>query len=160
MEKETVVLRVAQQLLDDARKELARADEKASSALGTVSALIAVTVVAPRELQFSRQTFTWGWACGLSTCALAVILLMLAVLPRFTTRSRNQVPTYFGDVAQVRHQHELGHLLGQLGDRSSDALLTELRAISKIVVIKYRFTRLGILCAATGAALLTINAIR
>lgn len=159
MEKETVVLRVAQQLLDDARKELARADEKASSALGTISALMAVAVVAPSELQSSRQTLTWERACGLSICALAVILLMLAVLPRFTTRSRSQVLTYFGDVARVRHQ-ELGHLLGQLGERSNEALLTELRAISKIVLIKYRFTRLGILCAATGAALLTINAIQ
>jgi hypothetical protein len=159
MEKETAVLRVAQQLLDDARKELARADEKASSALGTISAIIAVAVVAPSELQFSRQTHTWWWGCGLSICALAVILLMLAVLPRFTPRAHNQVLPYFGEVARVRHQ-ELGHLLEQLADRSSDALLTELRAISEIVVIKYRFARLGILCAATGAALLTLNAIR
>lgn len=160
MEKETVVLRAAQQLLDDARKELARADDKASSALGTISAFIAVSAVAPGEFQFGHQTLSWGWACGLSICAVATILLMLAVLPRFTTRSRSQVPTYFGDVARVRHQRDLGNLLGRLGERSTEALLTELRAISKIVVIKYRFTRLGILCAVTGAAVLAISVIR
>lgn len=160
MEKETVVLRVAQQLLDDARKELARADEKASSVLGAISALIAVAAVAPSEFQFGRQTLTWGWAGGLSICVVAAILLMLAVLPRFTTRSRSPVPTYFGDVARVRHQQDLGRLLGRFSERSGDALLTELRAVSKIVVIKYRFTRLGILCATIGTALLAISAIR
>lgn len=42
MPEETVVSRIAQRLRTDARAELVRADGKASSALGAVSALVAV----------------------------------------------------------------------------------------------------------------------
>lgn len=63
------------------------------------------------------------------------------------------MPAYFGDVARVRHERELDYLLGKLAERSREAVLDELRAISKIVVLRYRFTRLGILCAVAGGAL-------
>jgi hypothetical protein len=159
MENETVVARVAQQLLDDARAELARADDKAASALGAVSALVAVVAVAPGGLRPDREVVAWGWFCGLAICVLAMVLLMLAALPSFTTGSRRQVLAYFGDVARVRHERDLGYLLAQLAERPGEATLNELRAISKIVVTKYRFTWYGILCAVAGGALLVMSAV-
>ncbi|MGH4010211.1 MAG: Pycsar system effector family protein [Pseudonocardiaceae bacterium] len=159
MEDEDVVSRAAQRLLDDARAELTRAEDKASSALGAVSALVAVVAVAPSGLRPGREVVAWGWIFGLSICVLAMVLLMLAALPRFTTGSQRQVLTYFGDVSRVRHERDLGYLLRELAERPSEAVLSELRAISKIVVIKYLFTRLGILCAVTGGALLIMSAI-
>jgi hypothetical protein len=159
MEEETVVSRVAQRLLDDARAELIRADDKASSVLGAVGALVAVVAVAPNGLQSGRRIVTWGWVCGLSICVLAMVLLMLAALPRFSRGSRRQILAYFGDVSRVRHERDLEKLLVQLAERPSEAALSELRAISKIVVIKYQFIRLGIFCAVAGGALLVMNAI-
>ena len=159
MEDETVVSQVALRLLDGARAELTRADDKASSALGAVGALVAVVAVAPSGLRPGREIVAWGWVCGLSVCLLAMVLLMLAALPRFTTGSRRQVLAYFGDVSRVRHERDLDCLLGQLAERPSEAVLSELRAISKIVVTKYRFTRCGILCAVAGGTLLVMSAI-
>ncbi|MGH3832808.1 MAG: Pycsar system effector family protein, partial [Pseudonocardiaceae bacterium] len=73
--------------------------------------------------------------------------------------SRRQVLAYFGDVARVRHEGDLEYLLMQLAERPSEAVLSELSAISKIVVIKYRFARCGILCAIAGGTLLIMSAI-
>ncbi|HEY2764169.1 MAG TPA: Pycsar system effector family protein [Pseudonocardiaceae bacterium] len=160
MEEETVVSRVTQRLLDDARAELTRADDKASSALGGVSAFIAVVAVAPNGLLLGRQAIVWSWVCGLSICVLAMVLLMLAALPRHTIGSRHQVLTYYGDVARVRHERDLGYLLGRLAGSPSEAVLSELRAISKIIVLKYRFIRYGILCGVAGGALLLMSAIQ
>lgn len=159
MEEETVVSRVAQRLLDDARAELTRADDKASSARGAVGALVAVVALVPRGLRPGREILTWVWVCGLVVCALAMVLLMLAALPRFSRGPRRQVLAYFGDVARVRHEGDLEYLLMQLAERPSEAVLSELRAISKIVVTKYRFARCGILCAIAGGALLVMSAI-
>jgi len=159
VEEETAVSRVAQQLLADAREELVRADDKASSTLGAVSALLAIAAVAPGRLPLGQDAVSWGWICGLLVCALAIVLLMLAALPRFTTGARRQVIAYFGDVAGVRHEQDLGFLLAQQATRPDDAVLKELRAISKIVMAKYRFTRLGILCAAAGGVLLVMSAL-
>jgi hypothetical protein len=159
MEEETVVSRVAQRLLADARAELTRADDKAYSVLGAIGALVAVVTVAPNGLQPGRRIITWGWVCGLSICVLAMVLLMLAALPRFTRGSRRQVLAYFGDVSRVRHERELEYLITQLAERPDDAVLSELRAVSKIVVIKYRFTRFGIWCAVAGGALLVMSSI-
>lgn len=159
MEEEAVVTRVAQRLLDDARAELTRADDKSSSARGAIGALVAVVALVPKGLRPGREILTWGWVCGLVICALAMVLLMLAALPRFTRGSRRQVLAYFGDVARVRHEEELEHLLMQLAERPSEAVLSELRAVSKIVVTKYRFTRCGILCAVAGGVLLVASTI-
>lgn len=159
MDEETGGSRAAQQLLDDAREELARADDKASSTLGAVSALVAGAVVAPRELGPGSAAHTWGWAGGLLVCGLGTVLLMLAALPRFTTRSRRQVLTYFGAVARARRQGDLSYLYGCLDMRSSDAIITELRVIGRVVVTKYRCIRLGMICAVAGAVLLIMSVI-
>jgi hypothetical protein len=159
MEEETAVSRAAQRLLDDGRAELIRADDRASSVLGAVGTLVAVVAVVPNGPRPGREIITWEWVCGLSICVLAMVLLMLVALPRFTRGSRRQVLAYFGDVSRIRHERDLANLLVQLAERPSEAVLSELRAISKIVVIKYRFTRLGIMCAVAGGALLVMSAI-
>jgi hypothetical protein len=157
MEEETVVSGVAQQLLNYARAELARADDKASSVLGAVSALVAVAAVAPNRLQPGRSIDTGGWACGLSICALAMILLMFATLPRFAMGSRRHVCAYFGHMSKARHKQELEYLITQLAKRPSEAVLSELRTISRILITKYQFTQLGILCAVAGGVLLVTS---
>jgi Family of unknown function (DUF5706) len=157
VEDETVVARTAQRLLDDARAELARADEKASSVLGTVSTLGAVVAVVPSGLQPDRKIAGWWWVCGLSICGLATVMLMLAALPRLTTGSRRHVLAHFGDVSRVRHECDLGYLIGQLATRPGDAILSELKIISKIVVTKYRFTQLGIMLSIAGGVFLILG---
>jgi hypothetical protein len=158
MAEEIVVSRVAQRLLDDARAELIRADDKVSSALGAVGALVAVVAVAPRGRQMCGDVIAWCWVGGLSVCVLAVVLLMLAALPRFTTGSRQEVLAYFGDVSRIRHERDWGHLLGKLAENSHEAVLSELISVSKIVVAKYRYLRLGIFCVVAGCALLVLSA--
>jgi hypothetical protein len=157
MAEESVVSRVAQRLLDDARAELTRADDKASSALGEVGALVAVVAVAPSGLQPGSDVIAWDWVGGLSICVLGMVLLMLAALPRFTTGSRQEVLAYFGDVSRIRHERDLGYLLGKLAENPAEAVLSELRAVSKIVLTKYRYMRLGILCVVAGCALLVLS---
>lgn len=157
MEEETVVARVAQQLLEDARAELARADDKATSTLSTISAILAIAGVTPGGLQSDQETVSWGWIGGLLVCVLAVVLLMLAGLPRFTTGSQRQMIAHFGDLARARHDRDLGSLLARQTVRPDDVVLKELRTISKIVLAKYRLTRLGILCAAVGGVLLVMS---
>lgn len=159
MEEETVVSRAAQRLLDEARAELTRADARASSARGAVGGLVAVVTLVPKGSRPGREVVTWGWVCGLLICMLAMVLLMFAALPRLTRGSRRPVLAYFGDVARVRHERDLEHLLTRLAERPGEAVLSELRTISEIVVTKYRFTWCGILCAVAGGALLTMSAI-
>lgn len=158
MEEETVMTRIAQRLLDDVRVELARADHKAFSVLGPVSALIAVGTVMPHG-RVGQTIAPWGWACGLSLCVLAMISLMLVALPRQTRGSGRQVVAYFGEISRIRDERDMEELLRQLAERPSDAVLGELKAISKIVATKYRFAWFGILCAVAGGTLLVMSGI-
>lgn len=157
MAKASVVSRVAQRLLDDARAELIRADDKASSALGTVGALVTVVAVVPHGLQTCSDVVVWGWVGGLSICILAIVLLMLAALPRFTKGSRQKALAYFCDVSRIRHERDLGHLFDKLAENPDEAVLSELIAVSKIVLTKYRYMRLGIFCVVAGCALLVLS---
>ena len=65
---------------------------------------------------------------------------------------------YFGDMSRIRHERDLGHLLGELAENPHEAVLSELRSVSKIVVAKYRYIRLGIFCVIAGCALLVLSA--
>jgi hypothetical protein len=159
MDGQSVVSQMAQRLLDDARTELIRADDKASAALGAVGALVTVVAVGLKGLQPGGDTVKLGWLCGLSICVVAIILLMLAALPRFSRRSRTRMLAYFGDVSRVKYDQDFDYLLARLTERSDEAVVSELKAISKIVLTKYHFLRLGILCAMTGGALLLVSAI-
>lgn len=159
MDGQSAVSQVAHRLLDDARTELIRADDKASAALTAVSGLVAVVTVGFNRLQPGGGAATWTWLCGLLICVVAIILLMLAALPRFGRRSQDQTLVYFGDVARIRNAQDFDHLLARLAECPHEAVLSELKAISKIVLTKYRFTRFGILCAVAGGALLVASAI-
>lgn len=158
MGDDNLVIDAAGRLLGEARDELARADAKASSALTALVAVVAVAL-ARNAPPATRLMLSWSWSGGLLLCAIAMILLLLAVLPRFTSRARGDLVCYFGDVAAVRSDGELAHRLGQATDRSHELVLRELRAVSAIVMAKYRYTRWGILCAAVGASLLLASAL-
>jgi Family of unknown function (DUF5706) len=159
MAEESVVSQIAQRLLDDARAELIHADDKASSALGAVGALVAVVAVAPSGPQTCGDVVAWVWVGGLSICLLAIVLLMLAALPRFTMGSRQDVLAYFGDVSQIRHERDFCHISGKLTENSRETILSELRTINKVVLTKYRYIRLGILCVVAGCVLIVLSAL-
>ncbi|GDY32545.1 Pycsar system effector family protein [Gandjariella thermophila] len=149
------VTRVAQRLLHEARDELGRADRKAFATLGVLIAALELALGA--ALRDGAAVALWAWCSGLSLCAVAAVLLLLAACPRLGGRSGEGHLRYFGDVAAVRDAAELGQRLGRAAEHPEGPLLGELSAISRIVTTKYRLTRYGILCTIAGAILLVAS---
>ncbi len=156
----------AQDLLDDTREELVRADSKAALILAAagvaVGALLAGLLSRDWEPFDLDNRVEWVWWVGAASAVYGLWRLARAVSPA-TKREGPPlgVLAYYGDVNRFKGTaKELKDALERSAERAEDRLVDQIRETSRIVGDKYAslraglvaFGAAGILCAA--AALL------
>ncbi|HEX7277459.1 MAG TPA: Pycsar system effector family protein [Acidimicrobiales bacterium] len=166
------VQEVAEKMVQEARQELAQAENKASLLLSASFVVVSVVISnASSGGAFSEldnplvQILFW---LGLASAVYGMGLLVLAILPRFRNiGDRNRLaffahaaafgegPTGGDDVAREQVRRELGRALVAVATVSSlDRLTDRVFDISTIVLAKYRRVRWAMLSLALGAVLL------
>jgi hypothetical protein len=166
------VQELAEKMVQEARQELAQAENKASLLLSASFVVVSVVISnASSGGAFSEldnpgvQLLFW---LGLASAVLGMGLLVLAILPRFRNiGDRNRLaffahaaafgegPTGEDDVAREQVRRELGKALVAVATVSSlDRLTDRVFDISTIVLAKYRRVRWAMLSLALGAVLL------
>jgi len=140
---------IAEQLLMHNRQEIDRADGKAVHGLaiaGTAAAAVVGFVLggdwSPRELR-PVQTGFW-WTCA-ALWILGAISLLLAVYPRLSGEPGRGQLAYFAHVGAMERA-QLTEALRGAAARPLAGVVSELHWTSRIVLIKYRFVRLGLAC--------------
>ncbi|MEU8179904.1 Pycsar system effector family protein [Micromonospora sp. NPDC049044] len=140
---------IAEQLLMHNRQEIDRADGKAVHALavaGTAAAAVVGFVLgggwSPRNLGLVQ---TWCWWAGAALWILGTVSLLLAIYPRMSGDPARGQLAYFGHVGAME-QGELAEALRRAATRPLDGVVSELHWTSRIVLIKYRFIRVGLVC--------------
>ena len=147
-------------MLEEAREELTRADNKASILLAgggvAVGALMAALLAgdwSPTLLSSSARYFWW---LSVALLAVALALLGLAVFPTTLPPSRSDRPiAYYADVVRVGRDD----LIDALAKESNiDAVADQLFNISTIVLRKYRYIRWAMVafCASVVINLLSL----
>jgi hypothetical protein len=156
----TARAKLCERLLTDLRSEIARADSKAAvlvAALGMTagvfSGLLAGRNWTPAELSAPGTALWWA---GISSLALSLFALLLAVLPRYRsgTWAPGQPLSYFGDIQQAVR---MGRLDAALADTERDptaGLATALTETSRIAARKHQWIRTGLIAFCTGTLLL------
>jgi hypothetical protein len=157
-------------LLRESREELERIDLKASILLSVCSLALAALVHAaaylhwdPRELVFS-QWFLWA---GMALSGAALVALAAAVWPRLSHGESTEDLIYFGHIAQFEDLEELNAALDKQASTNpsrADHATKRLLALSRLIDLKYRCIRWGMvlfgiavpLCAVTAVRALTI----
>ncbi|MET8977634.1 Pycsar system effector family protein [Streptomyces sp. NPDC004539] len=153
-------IRLCERLLADLHTEIARADNKAAvlvAALGVTAGLCTGLLAGrnwtPAALSAPGTTLWWS---GTGFLVGSLFALLLAVLPRYRTRSwAPGLPlTYFGDIRQaVRHDR----LEPALADTERDpvaALTAALAESSRIAARKHQWIRIGLTSFCLGTVLL------
>ncbi|MFF3639693.1 Pycsar system effector family protein [Streptomyces sp. NPDC002564] len=152
---------VAERLLADLRAEIARADSKAAVlaaalgvAAGVFSSLLARHGWSPGALSLPGSS---AWWCGILALAVALLAMLMAVLPRYGTRTRwtpGAPLSYFDD---IRRAARSGHLAQALVETEQAPLLGTLAAlseISRIALRKHQWMRVGLIAFAASVVLL------
>lgn len=144
----------AERLLRSAREELARADSKASTifavsgiAVGAILAAVFGKQWHPSMLKSVGYEIVWWVGAGL--LGIGLVLLGSSIYPRLNRAEASPPGVQFGDF----HRLDPLSLLKALEEAARDPMavrISELLNISRIVQVKYRLVRAGILCIATG----------
>ena len=169
------VQEVAERMVQEARQELAQAENKASLLLSASFVVVSVVISnASSGGAFSELdnplVLILFWL-GLASAVFGMGLLVLAILPRFRNiGDRNRLaffahaaafgegPTGEDDVAREQVRRELGKALVAVATVSSlDRLTDRVFDISTIVLAKYRRVRWAMLSLALGAVLLATS---
>ncbi|MFV2198704.1 Pycsar system effector family protein [Nocardiopsis sp. LOL_012] len=137
-------------LLAETREELARADQKAAILLAAAGVVIGALFASllggggqPEGLGPLWRALWWG---GALTALLGAGCFGFAVLPRTVHRAgRTEIVGFYGDVAAYADDGALLRALAVSSDHTLDRVVSQLRAIAHIVVLKYRLVRWGIL---------------
>lgn len=166
------VAEVAEKMVQEARQELAQAENKASLLLSASFVVVSVVISnASGGGAFSEldnpvvQLLFW---LGLASAVYGMGQLVVAILPRFRNiGDRNRLaffahaaafgegPTGDDDVARDQVRRDLGKALVAVATVSSlDRLTDRVFDISTIVLAKYRRVRWAMLSLAMGAVLL------
>ncbi|MFF8655331.1 Pycsar system effector family protein [Streptomyces huasconensis] len=152
--------RAAERLLAGVRAETARADNKAAvlvAALGMTagvfSGLLAGRQWTPGALSGPGTIIWWS---GSAALALSLFSLLLAVLPRYRTRSwrPGQPLSYFGDIQQAARAGQLVTALADTEREPTAGLAATLAEISHIAMRKHQWIRAGLITFCTGTILL------
>jgi hypothetical protein len=150
--------RLAERLLLHNRAEIDRADGKAvhGLAVAATAAVAAAGVVlsggwSPRSLG-PVETCCW-WAGG-ALWVLGTVSLLLAVYPRVSGDPDDGQLAYFGHVGAVDRARLIA-ALRHASARPLAGLVSELHWTSRIVILKYRFIRLGLGCLCLSLVSLT-----
>lgn len=149
--------RWAQSLLEVARFELARADDKASTLFrfyGVVAALsiglLAGNDWSPSDLEVAAQALFWAGCAALLASGL---FLGMTLYPRDVQASSAKRLLYFGHVIAYRSVPELAAALRSVEENAEDRLVEQLLAVSRLVQAKYALTRKALLALGAGTAL-------
>lgn len=150
-------IKLASQILHEAREELARADGKAGLLLAAagvvVGAILAGMLAKDWDPTSLHEGIEWLWWVGTVAGLAGTVSLACAVWPRTKYRKDRNPNTiaFFGDV--------LGLSTGDLENRLKDAAsipgcstIDQLKLISGIVDKKYRWIQRGLLSLGLGAA--------
>ncbi len=149
--------RWAQSLLDVARFELARADEKANTLFrfyGVVAALsiglLAGQGWSPVRLDIPAQLLFWAGCVGL---LLSGFCLGSTLYPRDVRGAPDHRLLYFGHVAGYRSVAELARALRAVDDDEEERLVEQLLSVSRLVQAKYASMRRALIALGAGAML-------
>ncbi|SFE34030.1 hypothetical protein SAMN05216251_102544 [Actinacidiphila alni] len=142
---DTELLRV---LTAETREELSRADGKAGLVLSCLGAALAALLgvlstgkAAPGSYSLLPQVLFWS---GCAFWVAALLLLGLAILPR-PGRTGLSTGHYFAEIDSIPSTGSLHETLRRTDLRERD--LRQILRLSRIVVIKYRCVRYGMLCS-------------
>jgi Pycsar effector protein len=155
-------LRYAQILLNEAREELGKADNKVSVLLasaGVISSIVAGGIAAgswsPALLPPGLQIIWWlGITSGLS----GIIVLASALAPRMSHSGQASTMRYFGHAARLGSPEEILNALCEIGDHLLERVADQLLITSKLVVLKYNLIRLALASFGMATLLLVISA--
>ena len=149
--------RWAQSLLEVARFELARADDKASTLFrfyGVVAALsiglLAGNGWSPSDLEIAAQVLFWSGATALLASGL---FLGMTLYPRNIQGTPAKRLLYFGHVIAYRSVDELTAALRSVEEDAEHRLVEQLLSVSRLVHAKYALTRKALVALGTGTVL-------
>jgi Family of unknown function (DUF5706) len=149
--------RWAQSLLEVARFELARADDKASTLFrfyGVVAALsiglLAGRGWSPTDLDAVAQTLFW---IGCIAFLASGVYLGMTLYPRNIRGTPAKRLLYFGHVIAFESVDELAAALRSVEEDSEHRLVEQLLSVSRLVHVKYAMTRKALLALGAGTAL-------
>jgi Family of unknown function (DUF5706) len=149
--------RWAQSLLEVARFELARADDKASTLFrfyGVVAALsiglLAGNGWSPSDLAIAAQVLFWAGAGALLASGL---FLGMTLYPRDIQGTPAKRLLYFGHVIAFQSVDELASALRSVEEDAEHRLVEQLLDVSRLVHAKYALTRKALVALGAGTAL-------
>jgi len=147
----------AQSLLEVARFELARADDKANTLFrfyGVVAALsiglLAGSSASPANLAAGAQVLFW---LGCAAFLASGVYLGMTLYPRDIRGTPAQRLLYFGHVIAYRSVPELTAALRAVGNDSENRLVEQLLSVSRLVHAKYALTRKALIALGAGTVL-------
>jgi hypothetical protein len=147
----------AQSLLEVARFELARADDKANTLFrfyGVVAALsiglLAGASASPTNLDVPGQMLFWT---GCAAFLASGVYLGMTLYPRDIRGTPAKRLLYFGHVIAFNSVDELAAALRNVEEDSEHRVVEQLLSVSRLVHAKYALTRKALLALAAGTAL-------
>jgi hypothetical protein len=147
----------AQSLLEVARFELARADDKASTLFrfyGVVAALsiglLAGRGWSPSELEAAAQVLFWA---GCASLLASGLFLGMTLYPRNIRGTPARRLLYFGHVIAYHSVAELSQALRSVEEDAEHRLVEQLLGVSRLVHVKYALTRKALVALGAGTAL-------
>jgi len=147
----------AQSLLEVARFELARADDKANTLFrfyGVVAALsiglLAGASASPTNLDVPGQALFWS---GCTAFLASGLYLGMTLYPRDIRGTPAKRLLYFGHVIAYSSVDELAAALRNVEEDSEHRLVEQLLSVSRLVHVKYALTRKALIALGAGTAL-------
>jgi hypothetical protein len=153
----------AQSLLEVARFELARADDKASTLFrfyGVVAALsiglLAGQSWSPANLDLVSQVLFWA---GCVSFLASGVYLGMTLYPRDIRGTPAKRLLYFGHVIAYASVPELAAAFRSVEEDAEHRMLEQLLSVSQLVHTKYALTRRALLALGAGTALCLVGVI-
>jgi hypothetical protein len=147
----------AQSLLEVARFELARADDKANTLFrfyGVVAALsiglLAGSTASPTNLDAAGQALFWT---GCASFLASGIYLGMTLYPRDIRGTPAHRLLYFGHVISYQTVDDLAQALRTVEEDVEHRVVEQLLAVSRLVHAKYALTRKALIALGAGTAL-------
>jgi hypothetical protein len=147
----------AQSLLEVARFELARADDKANTLFrfyGVVAALsiglLAGRSASPTNLDVPGQTLFW---IGCAAFLASGVYLGMTLYPRDIRTTPAERLLYFGHVIAYQTVDELAAALRAVDEDVEHRVVEQLLSVSRLVHAKYALTRKALIALGIGTAL-------
>lgn len=154
----------AEAMLSEARADVVHADQKASVLLVALGVGFSAVLGGQLAGDFDSSAFTicgqWVWWIGVALAVTAVSAAALAVWPRYRLDDRPQFGiTYWGHVASFKSLESLETALKDQDRDDARRVAHQLWRLSKLVLLKYRLVRAGLILGSAAGLALAIAAI-